>query len=118
MSNFDGTKVSKNNLPLIWQKVTELVKLIAGDVDVKNDGNLQSQIKNLNGVPEELKKVDILDNTVTRTQMNFLQLAMTVQAMTENTVSYDNTVIDLFTVENTVTITSGLYDSQNTQLYA
>ena len=39
--------VNKENLGAVWERVYSLVKLITGDVDIKNDGTLQDQIKGL-----------------------------------------------------------------------
>jgi hypothetical protein len=45
--NFDETKIDKTNLGIVWDRVAQVVKLITGDVNVREDGSLQEQIKGL-----------------------------------------------------------------------
>lgn len=121
--------INEENLTEVWTKVAELVKYITGDVNVKEDGNLLYQIKNLNldgvnatlaeQIQESLKIISVVDASLANMQLSFLQLAMVVQTMTDaDVIDSDNVVVELFDNQDDVAISLGYYDSSNKRLYA
>lgn len=94
-------------------------------------GLLKKQINNIQNInlglnaqlseqiQEALKIISTVDGSLAGMQMNFLQLAMVVQTMTDaEVIGSDNAAIELFDTEDDVIIISGSYDGVNKRLYA
>lgn len=53
-------KLGPDGLGKVWEKVYTLMKVITGEVDVENEGNLQAQIH------KKIDKADVIQNATTR----------------------------------------------------